>query len=98
MFSLIVLLIYGLIVGLIAKAIHPGSDPVGLGSTILVGVGGSYVGGFISWILGWSNGPIHASGLILGVIGGVICLSIWRWWNLKNDNGGAKTFWSGKIK
>jgi uncharacterized membrane protein YeaQ/YmgE (transglycosylase-associated protein family) len=96
MLSLIILLIYGLIIGVLAKAIHPGDDPVGLVPTLLIGIGGSYVGGFISWVLGWNKGPIHASGLIMGVIGGVVCLMVWRWWNLKKSDSGPKNFWSGK--
>jgi len=51
MFTLIIWGIFGLIVGLIAKAIHPGEDPVGFFPTIGIGIVGSYIGGGINWLL-----------------------------------------------
>lgn len=70
-------IIYGLIVGMIAKMLHPGEDPVGILSTIGIGVAGSYVGGFINWGLG-SGGPFSTSGIMMGIIGGVILCWIYR--------------------
>jgi uncharacterized membrane protein YeaQ/YmgE (transglycosylase-associated protein family) len=69
---LIVWLIYGLIVGLIVRAIHPGEEPTGFLWTLGIGVAGSYVGGFLNWVLGWGGSPISPSGIIMGIIGGVI--------------------------
>jgi uncharacterized membrane protein YeaQ/YmgE (transglycosylase-associated protein family) len=97
MISLIILLVYGIMIGLIAKAIHPGEDPVGLGSTVLVGIGGTFVGK----ILGLALVPVLGkglltSGVVLAVVGGVVCLAIWRWWKLKKAADGPKNFWSGK--
>ena len=50
MFYIIGWLVYGVIVGLIAKALHPGDDPVGFGWTLSIGVAGSYMGGLINWV------------------------------------------------
>lgn len=85
-------LIYAIIVGLLAKAIHPGEEPVGFASTIVVGVVGSYTGGLINFVLGRGEFG-QSSGIIMGVIGGVIALAIWRWWNLRQQN---QTFWTGR--
>jgi uncharacterized membrane protein YeaQ/YmgE (transglycosylase-associated protein family) len=95
MFSLIAWLIYGLIVGLVAKALHPGDDPVGLLPTVGVGVAGSFVGGFANWVLGNGTSPFQSSGILMGVIGGVVFLAAWRWWKLRSK---SKTFWTGKKK
>tara|TARA_Y100000034_G_scaffold48390_1_gene59752 strand:+ start:5698 stop:5985 length:288 start_codon:yes stop_codon:yes gene_type:complete len=86
MFSLIGWLVYGLIVGLIAKALHPGDDPVGFSWTLGVGVGGSFIGGFINWVMGNGYSPISSSGILMGVVGGVIFLAAWRWWRLRSQN------------
>ena len=96
--SLLFLFVYSIIVGLIAKVIHPKPNPVGWFSTICVGLVGSYVGGFLNWLLGYGTKPIETSGLIMGVVGGVICLAIWRWWNLQNAPDGPRSFWNGKLK
>lgn len=98
MISLLFLFIYAVLVGLIAKSLHPTDAPVGLLSTICVGLAGTYVGGFINWILGSGRHPIETSGIIMGVIGGVLALAIWRWFNLKFSASGTRSFWTGKLK
>ncbi len=65
-------LIYGLIVGLIVRLIHPGDEPKGFLWTLLIGVAGSYVGGFLNWVLGFGTSPISASGFISGILGGIL--------------------------
>jgi uncharacterized membrane protein YeaQ/YmgE (transglycosylase-associated protein family) len=92
MLYLLGMLIYAVIVGLISKAIMPRQVPIGLLSTVIVGIIGSYTGGLINFLLG--RGHIgQTSGIIMGVVGGVIALAVWRWWKLKQDN---RTFWTGK--
>jgi len=75
-------IIYGLIVGLIAKALHPGNDTVGFLPTVLIGVAGSYIGGLINWLLGYCDGPFTSSGLLMGVLGGVIFCWLYRKYRL----------------
>ncbi len=93
MFSLIGWLIYGLIVGLIAKALHPGEDPVGFTWTMVVGVAGSFIGGFINWVIGNGASPLSSSGILMGVVGGVIFLVTWRWYRLRSQE---RSFISGR--
>ncbi len=75
-------LLYGLIVGLFAKILHPGEDPIGFLPTIGIGVAGSYIGGFINWLMGSGMSPFSPSGLLMGVIGGVIFCWIYRRYRL----------------
>lgn len=96
MFSLLIWIVFGLIVGLIAKAIHPGDEPAGCLSTIGIGVGGSFVGGGINWLLGFGNHPFAPSGFLMSILGGVICCMVWRWYALKNSPEGPKSFFTGK--
>jgi len=87
MLAIIGWIVFGLIVGLIAKAIMPGKDPGGTIVTILLGIVGSVIGGFIGRAL-FSYGRATASGditqpgffmsLVLGVIGAIILLAIYR--------------------
>jgi uncharacterized membrane protein YeaQ/YmgE (transglycosylase-associated protein family) len=77
MFFLLGWLIYGAVVGSLAKFLHLGKDPAGLLPTICIGVAGSYIGGFIHWFLGMGGSFFSPSGVIFGVLGGVICCSIY---------------------
>jgi len=75
--SIIMTLIVGLIVGALAKLVMPGRDPGGFIITMLLGVAGAFVGGWIGHAFGWyraGEGP----GIIMSVIGAVILLAIYR--------------------
>ncbi len=70
-------IIVGLVVGLLARAIKPGADSMGWIMTIVLGIVGAMVGGFLAGLLGLSsNGGI--GGLILSVIGAIIVLFIYE--------------------
>jgi uncharacterized membrane protein YeaQ/YmgE (transglycosylase-associated protein family) len=71
------MIIFGLIVGAIAKLLMPGRDPGGWIVTILLGIAGSLVGGFIGRALGMGNGDNWA-GWIGSIIGAMILLFIYR--------------------
>jgi uncharacterized membrane protein YeaQ/YmgE (transglycosylase-associated protein family) len=69
-------LLFGLIVGAIAKFLMPGRDPGGWIVTILLGIAGSFVGGFLaSTLLGSDN---QAAGWIGSIIGAMVLLLIYR--------------------
>ena len=69
-------LLFGLIVGAIAKFLMPGRDPGGWIVTILLGIAGSFVGGFLaSTLMGSSN---QAAGWIGSIIGAMVLLLIYR--------------------
>lgn len=71
------MLIVGLVVGALAKLVMPGRDPGGILITILLGVAGSMVAGFLGRALGW-YGEYQGAGLIASVLGAVLLLAIYR--------------------
>lgn len=74
------MIIIGLVAGAIAKLIMPGRDPGGIVMTILLGIAGSFVGGFLAGMLGMGGDRdgFSTSGLIGSIIGAVILLAIYR--------------------
>ena len=77
MINFIWMLIVGFVVGLIARAIKPGADSMGWVLTIVLGIAGAFVGGFIGSALGLGkNGGFMA--LVLSVIGAIIVLFIYE--------------------
>ncbi len=78
--GLVWLLIVGFVVGAIARAILPGRDTMVWWQTILLGVVGSYVGGFIFSLFPGRRSPmdLNTSGFIRSIIGAVIALAVWR--------------------
>jgi len=75
--SIILMLIIGLIAGAIAKLLMPGKDPGGIVLTMLLGIAGSIVAGFLGRLLGlYRDG--EAAGFIASIIGAVLLLAIYR--------------------
>lgn len=78
---LIVLLLLGLIAGAVARVLVPGPDPIGIGGTIALGIVGSFVGGFLGYVIFGKDpgeGALQPSGLVGSIIGAVIALLIYR--------------------
>lgn len=78
---IIVMLIIGAVAGFIARFLVPGRDPMGIGATILLGVIGSFVGGFLGWALfgkDLDEGALQASGIIGSIVGAVIALLVYN--------------------
>ncbi len=71
------MLIIGLIVGALAKLIMPGRDPGGILITMLLGVAGAFIAGFLGRSLGW-YGESEGAGLIASILGAVILLGLYR--------------------
>ena len=84
MFAIIGWIVFGLIAGVIAKAIMPGRDPGGAIVTILLGIAGAIIGGFIGRALfGYGNSasgtePGMLMSMILAVIGAIVLLAGYR--------------------
>jgi uncharacterized membrane protein YeaQ/YmgE (transglycosylase-associated protein family) len=74
--SIIAFILIGLIAGLIARAVMPGNQNMGLVATTLLGMAGSLVGGFVGSLLS-SNGEmcaLHPAGLLLSILGALLVL------------------------
>jgi uncharacterized membrane protein YeaQ/YmgE (transglycosylase-associated protein family) len=75
------LIVAGLIVGFIARALVPGRDPMSLVQTILLGIVGSFLGGFLGYVLlgkDSDEGALQPAGFLGAIIGGVIALLIYN--------------------
>lgn len=80
--SIVTWIIFGLAVGLIARALYPGRQEISVPNTIALGIGGSVVGGLIAWALGYrpDQGAFAGAGWILSIVGALIV--VWaalRW-------------------
>ena len=71
------MLIIGLVVGAIAKLIMPGKDPGGIIVTIILGIAGAFLAGFLGRAMGW-YGEGDAVGFIASVVGAILLLLIYR--------------------
>jgi uncharacterized membrane protein YeaQ/YmgE (transglycosylase-associated protein family) len=73
--------VIGLIAGFIARALVPGRDSMSVAATILLGIVGSFIGGFIGYALTHkdaNDGAFQASGIIGSIVGAVIALLVYR--------------------
>ena len=75
--ALFVTLIIGLLVGAVAKLLTPGRDPGGCIVTILLGIAGAFVAGYLGQAIGWYQ-PGHPVGFIASVIGAMLLLLLYR--------------------
>jgi uncharacterized membrane protein YeaQ/YmgE (transglycosylase-associated protein family) len=71
-------LIIGLVVGAIAKLLMPGKDPGGFIVTMLIGVAGALLAGFLGRALGWYNNPGEGPGIIASIVGAMLLLVLYR--------------------
>ena len=70
-------IIFGLIVGAVAKLLMPGRDPGGWIVTILLGIAGALVGGFLGRAVGW-YGLNDAAGFLMALVGALVLLGLYR--------------------
>ena len=77
MFGIIGWIVFGLIVGFIAKLLMPGRDPGGFIITMLLGIAGAVIGGMIGRALGW-YGPTQGAGYLMSILGAILLLVLYR--------------------
>jgi uncharacterized membrane protein YeaQ/YmgE (transglycosylase-associated protein family) len=77
MLSILGWIVFGLIVGAIAKLVMPGRDPGGVLVTIVLGIAGALLGGFLGRSLGWYQAG-EAAGFVMATLGAVLLLFIYR--------------------
>ena len=80
MLYILAMILGGLIVGALGRLAIPGPNPMSIPMTIVVGIGGSFIGGFVGWILFRNSG-----GLILSVAGAALIV-----WLIERQRGGGR--------
>ena len=70
-------IVFGLVVGVVAKFVMPGRDPGGMIVTIVLGIVGALLGGWIGRALGMYQ-PGQPAGFIMAVIGAIVVLAVYR--------------------
>ena len=70
-------IVFGLVVGVLARLLMPGRDPGGMVVTIVLGIAGALVGGFLGRALGWYL-PGEPAGFVMATLGAVLLLFIYR--------------------
>lgn len=78
---ILVLLVVGFVAGFLARLLLPGDNSMSLGATWLLGVVGSFVGGFLGYVIfreDGDDGAFQVSGIIGSVIGAVIALAVYK--------------------
>jgi len=77
MFGVLGWILFGLVVGIIAKLLMPGRDPGGMIVTVVLGIVGAVVGGFLGRALGM-YGPNEPAGFLMSLVGAIVLLAIYR--------------------
>jgi uncharacterized membrane protein YeaQ/YmgE (transglycosylase-associated protein family) len=77
MFGVLGWILFGLVVGVVAKLLMPGRDPGGFVITIVLGIVGALLGGFLGRAIGM-YGPDDPAGFLMSLVGAVILLAIYR--------------------
>ena len=79
--AIVMWIVFGAVVGIIARFLMPGRDPMGWVGTIVLGIVGSFVGGFLAQLLftGSASVPPPAAGWIGSIIGAIVVLAIYRY-------------------
>jgi uncharacterized membrane protein YeaQ/YmgE (transglycosylase-associated protein family) len=77
MIAILSWIVFGLVVGILAKLLMPGNDPGGFIVTVLLGIAGALVGGFIGRAMGF-YGPNESAGYLVSIVGAIILLALYR--------------------
>ena len=75
--SVLAWIVFGLFVGIVAKLLMPGRDPGGFIVTMLLGIAGAMVGGFLGRMMGF-YGANQGAGFLMSIVGAILLLFIYR--------------------
>ena len=87
---IVYMVVIGIAAGFLARLLVPGRDPMGFFATMVLGIVGSFIGGFLGYVLfgkDLNEGALQASGLIGSVIGAVIALLAYRAFTRSHRDG-----------
>jgi uncharacterized membrane protein YeaQ/YmgE (transglycosylase-associated protein family) len=74
-------LVLGIVAGYLARLLVPGPDPIGFVGTVVLGIVGSFVGGFLGYVLfnkDLGEGALQPSGIIGSILGAMLALVVYR--------------------
>jgi len=79
--TILMWIVFGAVVGIIARFLVPGADPMGWVGTIVLGIIGSFVGGFLAQLFFTGNAtiPPPTAGWIGSIVGAIVVLLLWRY-------------------
>lgn len=78
---LLYMLVIGLVAGFVARALLPGNDAMSIAGTIVLGIIGSFVGGFLGWAIfghDLDDGALQPANVLGSIVGAIIVLMIYR--------------------
>jgi uncharacterized membrane protein YeaQ/YmgE (transglycosylase-associated protein family) len=87
MLSILGWIVFGLVVGALAKLVMSGRDPGGIIVTIVLGIVGTLLGGWLGRASGW-YGPGEPAGFVMALIGALILLGLYRLFVARRTSGG----------
>ena len=90
---IVILIIVGLIAGAVARLLVPGRDPIGIFGTIVLGIVGSFVGGFLWNLIQYRRiapSHFHTVGIIGSIIGAIIVLLLMRVFGVERGHRRAR--------
>lgn len=77
--SILIWTVLGLVAGIIAKLVMPGKQGINPITTILLGIVGSFIGGYLGSLVGWGvAGEFSIKGIITAVAGAVLLMFVWK--------------------
>jgi uncharacterized membrane protein YeaQ/YmgE (transglycosylase-associated protein family) len=76
--SVILFLIFGLIVGAIARLIVPGREPGGWLTSLVIGVAGAFLGGFLGRVFGLYTREVTTGGFVMSLVGAIVLVAIYH--------------------
>lgn len=71
-------ILFGLVIGAVARLLVPGRDPTGWVATLVLGVVGALIGGGLTFVLGFATEPYAPAGWIMATVGAVIALLVYH--------------------
>ena len=76
--SILALILVGLVAGALAKLFMPGDDPGGIIVTILLGIAGALIAGFLGRAVGWYGPGDAGPGILAAIVGSMLLLGLYR--------------------
>jgi uncharacterized membrane protein YeaQ/YmgE (transglycosylase-associated protein family) len=90
--SLISWAVFGLVIGLIARMLYPGRQPMGFIATMILGIVGSLLGGFVSYLFGFrpEEGAFSGAGWIMSIVGAMVVVWLGLFLGSRSTSSGMR--------